>query len=258
MGKKRPLILISNDDGYQSGGLSQLLEILKPLNLRLVVMAPDSARSGFSMAMTSQSPVTFHKISEDDNLTIYACSGTPVDCVKLAFYAILGDEKPDLVIAGINHGDNASVNVHYSGTMGVTIEGCLKGIPSIAFSSCDASPSGNYMNYSPYIQDIVRFVLREGLPERTCLNVNFPKEESCKGLKICRQDRGDWHQEWEVCRRENGSEHYWLSGYYESQEPMSTDTDRWALEHGYIAVTPTTVDVTSYPLLEALKSKFEG
>lgn len=257
MEKRRPLILISNDDGYLAGGLSQLLEILKPLDLRLVVMAPDSSRSGFSMAMTSQSPVTFRKISETGNVSVYSCSGTPVDCVKLAFHVLLKGEKPDMVIAGINHGDNASVNVHYSGTMGVTIEGCLKGVPSVAFSSCNASSAANYMNYAPYIQKIVRFVLDAGLPERTCLNVNFPKEDSCKGMKVCRQDDGDWHQEWEMCRRENGSEHYWLSGYYQSKEPESTDTDRWALEHGYIAITPTTVDVTSYPLLLDLKSKIE-
>ena len=131
---KKPLIFISNDDGYQANGIRQLIEMLRPLG-QLLVMAPDSARSGSSMALTSSVPVKFRKICEEKDLVVFSCSGTPVDCTKLAFHVFFQDEKPDLVVAGINHGDNAAVNVHYSGTMGVTIEGCLKGVPSIAFSS---------------------------------------------------------------------------------------------------------------------------
>lgn len=255
MKKDRPLIFISNDDGYQAKGLNQLIEMLRPIG-RLVVMAPDSARSGYSMAMTSDRPVTYKLVRKEEDVEVYSCSGTPVDCVKLAFHALFQDVKPDLVLAGINHGDNASSNVHYSGTMAVVIEGCLKAVPSIGFSSCNVDKNADFSCYESLVCNLCSIVLEKGLPKDVCLNVNFPLSPSSQ-VKVCKQDWGNWHQEWERCSRRDGSQYFWLSGYYESNEPDNEDSDRWALEHGYVAITPVTVDVTAYHFMDDLRNWIE-
>lgn len=252
MEKRRPLIFISNDDGYLAGGINQLIQMVRPLG-RVVVVAPDSARSGYSMAMTSDKPVTMKLVNQEEDLEIYRCSGTPVDCIKLAFHVLFQDEQPDLVLAGINHGDNASVNVHYSGTMAIVLEGCMKHVPSIGFSSCCIEKSALFSTYEPVITCLCRKVLAEGLPDGICLNVNFPDSENYEGIKVCRQDKGNWHQEWEETSRKDGSRYYWLSGYYQSNEPDERESDRWALDHGYVTVVPTIVDLTAYHFLEELK-----
>ena len=142
MKNEKPLILISNDDGYFSKGLRVLVETLKGLG-EIIVMVPDGPRSGASAAITSELPVHYNKVKEEEDLIIYKCNGTPVDCIKLAMFELL-PRLPDLVIGGINHGDNSAVNVHYSGTMGVVIEGCLKGIPSIGYSLCDHDADADF------------------------------------------------------------------------------------------------------------------
>jgi 5'-nucleotidase len=253
---KKPLIFISNDDGYQANGIRQLIEMLRPLG-QILVMAPDSARSGSSMALTSSVPVKFRKICEEKDLVVFSCSGTPVDCTKLAFHVFFQDEKPDLVVAGINHGDNAAVNVHYSGTMGVTIEGCLKGAPSIAFSSFNKAKDADYSSYTSFVQKLTALVLDKGLPEGVCLNVNFPMTSVHKGVRICRQDKGNWVQEWEKYLQDEGSNSYLIAGDYISNEPSSSDTDRWAIENGYVAITPTTIDMTAYNMMNVLKDWFK-
>lgn len=253
MKNRRPLIFISNDDGYLAGGINQLIQMVRPLG-RIVVVAPDSARSGYSMAMTSDRPVTLTPVSLDDDVAIYRCSGTPTDCIKLAFHVLFGEEQPDLVLAGINHGDNASVNVHYSGTMAIVLEGCMKHIPSIGFSSCNTEKAALFKTYESVVVSLCRKVLEERLPDGVCLNVNFPASDEYKGVRVCRQDKGNWHQEWEVSVRKDGSRHYWLSGYYQSNEPEETESDRWGLEHGYVTVVPTTIDLTAYRFLADLKN----
>lgn len=251
MRSDKPLILISNDDGFQAKGINELVMFLRDI-ADLIVVAPDGPRSGASGAITSASPVNYVKIREEEGLVVYKCSGTPVDSVKLALHALV-PRVPDMVIGGINHGDNSSVNVHYSGTMGVAIEGCLKGIPSIGFSLCNHSSDADFSPSCPFVRAIVSTTLEKGLPYGTCLNVNFPDTDNLKGIRICRQTDGVWINEFAECNSPRGAGYYWLTGSYKNNEPDSTDTDHWALDNGYVAVTPTKIDVTSYKLMEEMK-----
>ncbi|MDM8337088.1 5'/3'-nucleotidase SurE [Mediterranea massiliensis] len=254
MENQRPLILVSNDDGIMSKGISELIKFIRPLG-EVVVMAPDAPRSGTACSLTTNEPIHYQLVRKDVGLTVYKCSGTPADCVKLAFHALL-DRKPDLVIGGINHGDNSAVNVHYSGTMGVVIEGCLKGVPSIAFSLCSHEPDADFEPAGPYVREIVRKVLEKGLPELTCLNVNFPDVKELKGVKICEQAKGQWTNEWENFAHRGDSHYYWLTGQFEETDADNEKNDHWALANGYVAITPTTVDVTAYQLMDELKTWF--
>ena len=251
MVNSRPLILLSNDDGYRAKGINELIYILRDM-ADLVVVAPDGPRSGASAAITSISPLKYVKVSEEEGLSVYKCNGTPVDCVKLGLSSIVS-RRPDLVIGGINHGDNSSVNVHYSGTMGVVIEGCLKGIPSIGFSLCDHSEDASFTACFPYIVRVVREVLDKGLPYGTCLNVNFPLVDTFNGVRICRQTDGVWTKEFEPCPHPKGGNYYWLTGVYKNNEPEAEDTDHWALDHGYVAITPTQIDMTAYELKQKME-----
>lgn len=249
--KNRPLILISNDDGVNAKGIRELIETLRDV-AELVVMAPDGPRSGAACAITSEYPVRPTLLVEEEGLKIYRCNGMPVDCVKLAMY-ILG-KRPDLVIGGINHGDNSSVNVHYSGTMGVVLEGCIKGIPSIGFSLCDHAADADFQPMLPFVRRIVVEILEKGLPRGVCLNVNAPSAKFYQGVRVCRQAKGDWSNEWECCQHPRGGEYYWLTGRYDTEEPQSEDTDYWALKHGFIAITPILVDMTAYAVMDELNN----
>ena len=253
MCKKRPLILISNDDGYLAKGINELVDFLKDM-ADIIVVAPDGPRSGMACAITSQLPVTITLVNQTEGVTIYKCSGTPTDCIKLALETVL-TRIPDMVLGGINHGDNSAVNVHYSGTMGVVLEGCMKSIPSIGFSVCDHDPNLDFSPTRLYIQRIVAQVLEKGIPMGTCLNVNFPQFGPYKGVKVCRQTRGRWGNEWaSVPHPRGGGNLYWLTGNFSNHEPESTDTDRWALDNGYVSITPIQIDMTAYPLLEEMKT----
>ena len=247
----KPLILISNDDGYEAKGIHELVRMVRDY-ADVLVCAPDGARSGMACAFTATSPLTLTPRHQEDGLTVWSCNGTPVDCVKMAL-AELCPRKPDMVIGGINHGDNGSVNTHYSGTMGVTIEGCMKYIPSVAFSLCDHSADADFSPLEPYIRDITQRVLREGLPKGVCLNVNFPLLPAFKGVRICRMALGTWASEVTKCHHPRGYDYWWMMGHYQNDEPEAEDTDNWALTHGYVAVTPTRMDVTAYEAMELLK-----
>jgi 5'-nucleotidase len=258
---KRPLILISNDDGYQAKGINQLIDMLRDM-ADILVCAPDSARSGFSCAFSATTPLRLKKRHEEEGLQIWSSNGTPTDCVKLALHILLNETKPDIVIGGINHGDNASVNTHYSGTMGVVIEGCMKNIPSIAYSLCSQKEDADFEPMRRYIRQITTNVLKEGLPDGVCLNVNFPlleeKEETeYKGIRICRMTRGSWVNEITTCHHPRGYDYYWMVGHYQNHETDAEDSDRWALEHGYIAITPTRIDVTAYEAIDNLNKRFQ-
>ncbi len=255
MENNRPLILISNDDGIMAKGLAELVKALRPLG-ELVIMAPDAPRSGAACALTTKEPIHYELVRKDVGVSAYRCSGTPVDCVKLAMYTVLDGRKPDLVVGGINHGDNSSVNVHYSGTMGVVIEGCLKGIPAIGFSLCSHAPDANFDAAVPYVRDIAAKVLEKGLPELTCLNVNFPDTRELKGVKICEQTRGQWGNEWENFAHRGDAHYYWLTGEFSNTDKTNEKNDHWALDNGYVAITPVRVDVTDYALMEELKTWF--
>nr|WP_308535953.1 5'/3'-nucleotidase SurE [uncultured Prevotella sp.] len=252
MKSKKPLILISNDDGYHSNGLKMLVAFLSDF-AEIVVCAPEAARSGFSCAFSVEDYLLLKKRNTLPECELWSCTGTPVDCVKLAIARVLDGRKPDLIIGGINHGDNSSVNNHYSGTMGIAREGCLKGIPSIAFSSCDYDIHADLSPLRPYVRKITKRVLDNGLPQGVCLNVNFPKANTFSGIKLCRMGYGSWTNEVVRCEHPRGFEYFWMVGQYRDDEPEKIDTDQWALNHGYVAVTPVRIDVTDYTTLEKMK-----
>ncbi len=249
----KPFILISNDDGYHSKGIRSLVDMVGDLG-RVLVVAPESARSGFSCAFSATEPLRLKRRKDIGEAEVWSCTGTPVDCVKIALDQFCRDRKPDLVIGGINHGDNASVNAHYSGTMGVTLEGCMKYIPSLAFSLCDHSADADFEPLRPYVRQIVGQVLQEGLPMGTCLNVNFPKLAEFRGVKVCRMAHGTWGHEVEKRQHPCGYDYFWMTGSYTNDEPESIDTDNWALNHGYVAITPTTIDMTAYDAMEMVNN----
>ena len=260
---KRPLLLISNDDGYQAKGIRQLVEMVSDYG-DIIVCAPEDARSGFSCAFSATTPL---RLIRRESLTshllpltsvdIWSCNGTPVDCVKMALAEIC-PRRPDMVIGGINHGDNASVNAHYSGTMGVTLEGCMKYIPSVAFSLCDHRDDADFEPLRPLIREITAKVLAEGLPKGVCLNVNFPLlptvGEGYKGVRVCRMAYGTWGNEVTKCHHPRGYDYWWMVGQYQNDEPDAEDTDRWALDHGYVAITPTQIDLTAHSALSLIDS----
>ena len=261
---KRPLLLISNDDGYQAKGINCLVEMLSDL-ADIVVCAPEEARSGFSCAFSATTPLRLVCRSRRPGVEIWSCNGTPVDCVKMALAEILS-RKPDMVIGGINHGDNASVNAHYSGTMGVTLEGCMKYIPSVAFSLCDHRDDADFEPLRPLIRQITQRVLAEGLPKGVCLNVNFPLLEvngkrgevrDYLGVKVCRMAHGTWGNEVTKCHHPRGYDYWWMVGSYTNDEPDAEDTDNWALNHGYVAITPTQIDLTAYEAIDMLSDWFK-
>lgn len=253
MTDQKPLILITNDDGYQAKGIKSLIESVVGLG-EIVVVAPDGPRSGMSSAITTLHPLRCHVVEKDESrdLTVYACTGTPVDCVKLGISEILG-RKPDLLISGVNHGSNAAICVIYSGTLGAAIEGCIFGVPSIGFSLTDHRADADFTESRKATRALSKQVLETGLPDGVCLNVNIP-DTPLKGIKVCRQTKGKWVKEF--VRGEDGSrrEVFWLTGEFENHEPDSEDTDEWALAHGYVAVVPTKVDMTAHELLHSLKS----
>ena len=253
MENKRPLILISNDDGYQAKGINVLIDILRPL-ADLVVCAPDGARSGYSCAFSAEVPLRLTLQRREEGVEVWSSNGTPVDCVKLALSQLV-ERRPDMVVGGINHGDNGSVNSHYSGTMGVVMEGCMKYIPSVAFSLCDHRPDADFEPLVPYVLKYTRYVLEHGLPRGVCLNVNFPLVEGrgYRGVRVCRMAQGSWTNEITTCHHPRGYDYHWMVGHYRNDEPEAEDTDNWALTHGYVAITPTTFDVTAYEAMSELQ-----
>lgn len=246
----RPLILVSNDDGYKAKGVNCLARVLMEFG-DVVVVAPHTGRSGKGCAITSEVPVKVKKVHEEPGLEIHSCTGTPSDCVKLACHAVLS-RRPDLVVGGINHGDNSSVNAHYSGTMGVVLEGCMKGIPSIAFSLCSHDDDADFAPAYDVIRRIVSEVLERGLPIGSCLNVNFPDSPVYAGVKVCRQATGTWVNEWESHNHPRGGEWWWLTGEYVVEDDDEA-ADCVALSENFVAITPTKIDFTDYALLESMK-----
>lgn len=251
MEKKKPLILITNDDGYQAKGINSLIDSVRGLG-EIVVVAPDGPRSGMSGAITSLQPLRVNLIAEETDLKVYACTGTPVDCVKLGISEVVG-RKPDLVITGINHGSNASICVLYSGTMGAAMEGCVFKIPSIGFSLLDHHDDADFTASKHIARILSEKVLSEGLPVGTCLNVNIPKGDKLEGIKVCRQTAGQWVEEF--VRSKDGSDRniYWLTGRFDNDEPYDESTDEWALAHNYVSVVPVKVDLTNHDHLEPIK-----
>lgn len=245
----RPLILVTNDDGITAPGIRTLIEVMKTLG-DVIVVAPDSPQSGMGHAITINSTLFINKVSDNE----YSCSGTPADCVKIAVNEIL-DRRPDLCVSGINHGSNASINVIYSGTMSAAIEAGIESIPAIGFSLCDYGWDANFESTKSYVKQITEQVLTQGLPKDVVLNVNFPNPNTTtiKGVKVCRQARANWKEQFDKRQSPHGKDYYWLSGEFITMD-KGEDTDQWALENGYVSVVPIQFDLTAHHAIEHLNS----
>jgi len=255
--KEDRLILLTNDDGLYAAGLRTLLEVMEEFG-KVVLISTIESMSGMSQALTVKTPLRVKLLEENNRHRIYACNGTPTDCVKLAINQLL-EKVPDWVVSGINHGANASVSVLYSGTMAAAIEGCLYGISSVGFSLNNFSPSADFSVCKKYIRIVMKKIAFESLPQGICLNVNIPanKKDEIKGIKVCRQARGNWKEEFEKRKDPMGKTYYWLTGVFRNHEPDATDTDEWAIRNNYVSVVPVTVDMTAHGYIGKLKLKFK-
>lgn len=252
------MILVTNDDGVMAPGIRHLVKFMLELG-EVVVVAPDKAQSGMGHAVTITNPLRLEKITVDGGHDEYSCSGTPVDCVKLAVNKVL-KRKPDVLVSGINHGANSSISVIYSGTMSAAIEGSMEGIPSIGFSLLDYRFDADFTQAKTYLQKVVTNVLEHGLPKGICLNVNIPAVDASelKGVKVCRQARGNWEEEFDHRQDPRGKDYYWLTGQFALHE-NSNETDEWALKNNYISVVPVQFDFTAHGLIpEINKWKFHA
>ena len=243
--KNNAVILVTNDDGITAPGLHALVEAVKHLG-EIIVVAPDSPQSGMGHAITINNPLRLDKVDLHGNHTWYQCSGTPVDCVKIAIDKIL-HRKPDLCVSGINHGSNSAINVIYSGTMSAAMEGAIEGIPSIGFSLLNFALDADFSAAKRYAGMIAENVLERGLPTGTLLNVNIPNLpiESLKGVKVCRQANAKWEEEFDERLDPNKRKYYWLTGKFVNQD-KGQDTDEWALANGYISLVPVQYDFTAH------------
>ncbi len=249
---KRPLILVTNDDGITAPGIRTLISVMNEIG-DVVVIAPNSPQSGMGHAITINETLFCDLVEIDDGpQKEYQSSGTPADCVKLAVSEIL-DRSPDLCVSGINHGSNSSINVIYSGTMSAAVEAGIEGIPAIGFSLLDYSWNANFEPLKAYIKKIALNVLENGLPDGVVLNVNFPKSESFNGLKICRQARANWVEEFDKRINPQGKAYYWLTGKFVNGD-KGEDTDEWALANNYVSVVPVQFDLTAHHFLQKLNS----
>ncbi len=254
---KKPLILVSNDDGISANGIRLLVALMKALG-EVIVVAPDSPQSGMGHAITVGNTLRLNESHIFDEVKAYQCSGTPADCVKIAKGFILKGRKPDLVVSGINHGSNTSISVIYSGTMSAALEGAIEDIPSIGFSVCDYLPEADITHVKNHVLRISKQVLKTGLPKGVALNVNFPKKrgEPIRGIKVCRQTRAKWQEVFDRRIDPAGREYFWLTGDFVNQD-KGEDHDEWAIANNYTAVVPVTFDLTAYHAIGVLNKEWE-
>lgn len=252
----KPLILITNDDGITSPGIAYLVKQMLRIG-EVVVVAPDKPQSGMGHAITIGHPLRLNKVDIFDGVEAYKCSGTPADCVKLAKHHVLHDRKPDLVVSGINHGSNSSVNVIYSGTMSAAIEAAMEGLPSIGFSLCDYAEDADFSHCFEFVFDIAQKVVEKPLEKGVALNVNFPakSQEPLKGIKVCRQAHAKWDEEFDEREDPYTKKYYWMQGEFKNLD-TEKDTDIEALDNNYVSIVPCKYDLTDYNALEEAKSLF--
>ena len=248
----KPLILITNDDGVRAKGLRTLDEVAMEFG-DVIVMAPAANSSGKSHSLTTERPLRVSEIKKEDGLQVFACDGTPVDCVKLAVEYFC-PRKPDLVLSGINHGSNSSINVLYSGTMGAVIEATALGLDAIGFSLLNHNPEADFTAAVPYVRHIIGKVLEKGLPVDVSLNVNIPRlaADEIKGIKVCHEARAQWLDSFEQRVDPQGRPYWWLTGKFVCNDPPRT-SDEWALANGYVSVVPIHPDFTHYAAIEELE-----
>ncbi len=252
--KKKPLILITNDDGITAPGIRNLIEVMQEIG-EIVVVAPDKPQSATGHSITINNTLYLNEVSDKNNpIKEISCSGTPVDCVKLAVSEIL-KQKPDLCVSGINHGSNSSINVIYSGTMSAAVEAGIEGIPAIGFSLLDYDWNADFNPAKKFIKKIAQEVLANGLPEGVVLNVNIPKlsANEIKGIKVCRQAKAVWQEKFDKRKTPQGRDYYWLTGEFVNQD-KGDDTDEWALENGYISIVPVHFDLTAHHAMQQLNT----
>ena len=257
----QPTILVTNDDGITAPGIRNLVEVALEFG-RVVVVAPDSPQSGKGHAVTLEEPIrlkkntqTFADLSED--IEAYECSGTPVDCVKLAKFVVLKEKAPDLCLSGINHGSNVSSNILYSGTMSAAMEAALEGIPAVGFSLLDFSWKADFTAARDTVRTITDYILKNGIPHAELLNVNIPNlpPDEIKGIKICRQADARWVEEFQKMENPRGMDLYWLTGQFVNHDQRA-DTDVRALSEGYVSVVPCHFDLTAERAKEAMSKDF--
>lgn len=252
--KKKPLILITNDDGITAPGIRALISVMKEIG-DIIVVAPDKPQSATGHSITINNTLYLNEISDKDaDFRELSCSGTPVDCVKLAVTEIL-KRKPDLCVSGINHGSNSSINVIYSGTMSAAVEAGIEGIPAIGFSLLDYSWNADFSQCKKFIKKIALEVLEKGLPDGVVLNVNIPKlqETDIKGIRICRQAKAVWQEKFDKRQTPQGRDYYWLTGEFVNHD-KGDDTDEWALENGFISMVPVQFDMTAHYAMQQLNT----
>jgi 5'-nucleotidase len=247
-----PVILITNDDGIMAPGILSLVEAVKDLG-KVVVVAPDKPQSGMGHAITIGLPLRLHPVTIFEGVEAWQCSGTPVDCVKLAVDKVL-HRKPDICLSGINHGANHSINVIYSGTMSAAVEAAIESIPSAGFSLLDHSVEADFTGARKYARLLVQQMLKTKLDKHTVLNVNIPAVpvELIKGVRICKQAYAKYEEDFVERSDPNGKKYFWLTGEFVNFD-KGRDSDVWALEHNYVSVVPVQFDLTNY----ALKTKLE-
>ncbi|MDQ3552363.1 MAG: 5'/3'-nucleotidase SurE [Bacteroidota bacterium] len=251
--KKRPVILITNDDGITAPGILNLIEAVKDLG-KVVVVAPDKPQSGMGHAITIGVPLRLNKVNMFEGIESYQCTGTPVDCVKLAVDKVL-HSKPDICLSGINHGANHSINVIYSGTMSAAVEAAIESIPAIGFSLLDYSLEADFTAARKYSRMIVKQMLETPPEKHTVLNVNFPigNPDEVKGIKICRQAYAKYEEDFIERTDPHGRRYYWLTGEFVNFD-TGTDTDVWALANNYVSIVPVQFDLTHYKQKEQIEN----
>jgi 5'-nucleotidase len=253
--KRKPVIFVTNDDGINAPGLRKLIGIARKFG-KVYVVAPDKPQSGTGHAITINVPLRLDLIAREKDYEEYSCNGTPVDCVKIGFRVVIR-HRPDMLISGINHGSNASVNIIYSGTMAAVLEGAMAGVPSVGFSLMNYSEDANFEPGQKYVEKIANHVLTLGLPPGVCLNVNIPDvpEEKIKGICVCRQAGGTWQEEFDERQDPSGRKYYWLKGLF-VKIGNGNDTDEWALENNCISVVPVHFDFTANHAIPMVKKWF--
>lgn len=250
--KEEPIILITNDDGVTAPGIAALVEVARQFG-RVVVVAPDSPQSGMGHAITIGKPLRLNHVNVFDDIEAYQCSGTPVDCVKLAVDKVL-HRKPDFCFSGINHGSNSSINVIYSGTMSAAMEAAIEGIPAVGFSYLDYSFEADFLLAKQVAFEVIEKMMSNKIPKKGLYNVNIPKIalSKYKGLKVCRQAKAKWNENFVDRSDPQGKKYFWLTGEFQNLD-KGKDTDVWALEHNYASIVPVQYDLTNYTLLEAIQ-----
>jgi len=247
----RPLILISNDDGYHYNGIQSLIKVARTMG-DVFVVAPAVHQSGMASAITFVNPVRAIPVTREDDITAYLATGTPADCVKLALSQLMAERQPDLVLAGINHGYNHGLNTLYSGTMACAFEALMHGVPAVAFSYGNYSSNADTSRCEPIVEHVVKRVLQQGLPQGVCLNVNIPDVDDIQGMKVTTGDMGRWVNEWEHRVDPGGRDYYWLTGDFEMGDKGEGITDYYWLKRGYVTVTPCHIDQTDYASMGAI------